>query len=102
MAIKLYWCRGEGRADSSKRNFGDYLSPLIVEMISREKVEYSPIKSADMISLGTILGKEVKSKRFIFFLDRFMSGVVVLGSPVRLSLHIITITRFVVKRPMII
>lgn len=66
MPIKLYWCRGKGGKDSSKRNFGDYLSPLIVEMVSRKEVIYAPIKSADMISLGTILGKETKSKKFLF------------------------------------
>ena len=65
MTIKLYWHRGSGKSDTSKQNFGDYLSPLIVEAISRKKVAYAPPPKADMIAIGTILAKEYKAKRFL-------------------------------------
>jgi pyruvyltransferase len=63
-AIKLYWCRGEGRSDTSKQNFGDYLSPLLVEVLSGRKVEYSPVHQADLMAIGSILGREAKAKRW--------------------------------------
>lgn len=60
--IKLYWCRGSGRSDESKQNFGDYLSAMIVEMVSSRKVIYSGVKSADMIAIGSILDRTKKAK----------------------------------------
>lgn len=66
MAIKLYWHRGAGRSDPHHQNFGDYLSPLIVEAISKKRVEYAPLSHADMMSIGTILANEPKAKRFGF------------------------------------
>lgn len=64
MTLKLYWFRGEGKKDPTRCNFGDYLSPLIVEMVSGKKVIYAPIEKADMIAIGTILSRENKAKRF--------------------------------------
>ncbi|SDS88563.1 polysaccharide pyruvyl transferase family protein [Pseudomonas oryzae] len=64
--IKLYWCRGEGRSDPSKQNFGDYLSPLLVELLSGRKVEYAPVQRADLMAVGSILGREAKAKRWGF------------------------------------
>jgi hypothetical protein len=60
--LKLYWCRGEGRSDTSKQNFGDYLSPVLVEKLSGRKVEYSPVQNADLIAVGSVLGRERKAK----------------------------------------
>lgn len=64
--MKLYWCRGEGRGDSSKQNFGDYLSPLLVEVFSGRKVEYAPVQQADLMAVGSVLGRESKAKRWGF------------------------------------
>ncbi|MCQ4287302.1 polysaccharide pyruvyl transferase family protein [Pseudomonas stutzeri] len=66
--IKLYWCRGKGRSDPSQRNFGDYLSPLLVEMLAGKQVEYTPISRAEMMAIGSILPRERKARRF--FLPR--------------------------------
>jgi len=66
MTIKLYWCRGKGRDDNLQKNFGDYLSPLIISRLSGEKVEYSPVKSADVISIGSILKRLHKLRGFPF------------------------------------
>ncbi len=66
MTIKLYWHRGAGRNDAGKRNFGDYLSPLIVEAVSGQPVSYAPLKTAEMMAIGTILANEHKAKRFGF------------------------------------
>lgn len=65
MAIRLYWCRGKGRDDAAQRNFGDYLSPLIVEMASGKSVEYAPIHKADMMAIGSIMNREQKARRFL-------------------------------------
>lgn len=65
MAIKLYWCRGKGRDDAAQQNFGDYLSPLIVEMLSGKSVVYSPINKAEMMAIGSIMNRERKAKRFM-------------------------------------
>tara|TARA_R110001606_G_C15367013_1_gene649143 strand:- start:645 stop:1442 length:798 start_codon:yes stop_codon:yes gene_type:complete len=62
MTIKLYWWRGEGAQDETKQNFGDYLSPLIVEMLSGKRVEYADAKHADLLAIGSILPKERKAK----------------------------------------
>lgn len=66
--IKLYWWQGDGAKDPSARNFGDYLSPLIVEMVSRRAVEFAPVKHADMLAIGTILSKERQAR--LLFLRR--------------------------------
>lgn len=64
--IKLYWWRGEGEHNPARQNFGDYLSPLIVELASGRRVEYAPVEQADMLAIGTILKKERKARRFFF------------------------------------
>lgn len=66
MTIKLYWCRGSGRDNPSAQNFGDYLSPLLVELLSGQKVVYEPVKTADLIAIGSVLGREKKARRFGF------------------------------------
>lgn len=63
-AIKLYWCRGRGRDDPAQRNFGDFLSPLLVEMLSGKSVRYAPVHKADMMAIGSILPREHKARRF--------------------------------------
>lgn len=62
MTIKLYWCRGKGRSDASKQNFGDYLSPLLVEMLAHKPVVYAPVHKAQMIAVGSIMNREKKAK----------------------------------------
>lgn len=64
-SIRLYWHRGRGKSDALRQNFGDYLSPLIVEAVSGRRVAYAPIANADMIAIGTILAKEAKAKKFL-------------------------------------
>jgi hypothetical protein len=66
MSIKLYWSLGSGRDNPSRRNFGDYLSPLIVEAVSGKQVEYAPLSRADLMAIGTILIRERKA-RFLGF-----------------------------------
>ena len=65
MAIKLYWCRGKGRDDPGQQNFGDYLSPLLVEMLSGQSVVYAPVHKADMMAVGSIMSREKKAKRYL-------------------------------------
>lgn len=62
--IKLYWCRGEGRHNVNRRNFGDYLSADLVEIFSGRKVSYSSVAQADMMAVGSILGREKKARHW--------------------------------------
>lgn len=64
-AIRLYWWQGEGEHDASRRNFGDYLSPLIVGMVSGRPVVHAPVESADLLAIGTILRRERQARRFL-------------------------------------
>lgn len=66
MAIKLYWCRGKGRSDSSQRNFGDYLSPILVELLSGQSVSYAPVHKAELMAIGSILAREQKARKLFF------------------------------------
>lgn len=65
MPIKLYWCRGKGRDDDGQRNFGDYLSPLLVEMLAGKPVVYAPVHKAEMMAIGSIMPREQKARRFL-------------------------------------
>lgn len=62
--IKLFWCRGRGREDADKQNFGDYLSANLVEVFSGRKVVHAAIKHADMIAVGSVLNREKKARRW--------------------------------------
>jgi len=64
--IKLYWCRGRGRSDESQQNFGDYLSADLVGLFSGRNVVHAPVQNADMIAVGSVLGREKKAKRWGF------------------------------------
>jgi pyruvyltransferase len=63
--IKLYWWRGEGAENPLQQNFGDYLSPLLVEMVAGKPVIYAPVEQADMFAIGTILKRERKARRLL-------------------------------------
>ena len=49
--IKLHWAH-------SKPNFGDCLSPLICELISRRKVVHTKISKCDLIAAGSLLQRK--------------------------------------------
>lgn len=73
--IKLHFFR----SNNGELNFGDELSPLIVNMVSGGGVSRSPISKCDMISLGSIL--EGANKRIIGRKMRFkFSPIHVWGS----------------------
>ncbi len=54
--IKLHFFR----SSSGERNFGDELSPLIVELVGKRKVSWSDINKCEMVSLGSILDSAVR------------------------------------------
>lgn len=64
--IRLFWCRGSGRDHAGQQNFGDYLSADVVEFVSGRKVEHASIRRADMIAIGSVLGREKKAKTLGF------------------------------------
>jgi pyruvyltransferase len=49
--ISVYWYGG-GR---NEINFGDSISPLLVEAVLGRKVKYAPVSRADMIGIGSLL-----------------------------------------------
>lgn len=49
-SLKLYW-------SSSKRNFGDWLSPAICGLLSKRPVQYARPSECDLIAIGSILEK---------------------------------------------
>jgi hypothetical protein len=53
--IKLYWWR-----DASGTNFGDDVSPIIVERISGRSVEYASLESCDMIGVGSLIDRALR------------------------------------------
>jgi hypothetical protein len=62
--INLYWSGGR----KNGINYGDSLSPVIVELLSGKRVQYAPIHKCDLVSIGSILEKCSKSpwKRQLF------------------------------------
>lgn len=58
MAIRLYWMGG----NRGEINFGDSMSPLIVEMMAGRPVRYAPPENCDLIAMGSLLDKVEKKK----------------------------------------
>lgn len=50
--LSVFWCRRDGGV---KKNFGDDMSPLILECATGRKVYYEDPKKADVIGIGSIL-----------------------------------------------
>lgn len=50
MPIRLFWFRGPGHV-----NFGDEISARIVEMLSGQPVERSPVSACNLAAIGSIL-----------------------------------------------
>ena len=48
--IKLHWAH-------SKPNFGDWLSPLICELVSGNQVVHAKITQCDLVAVGSLLGR---------------------------------------------
>jgi len=48
--LKLHW-------SSSKPNFGDWLSPLVCEMLSRREVRLAPIGRCDLVAAGSLFDR---------------------------------------------
>ena len=49
--INLFYFREKGGLD----NFGDALSPMIIERLSGRKVVWSHVRSSDLVSIGSLL-----------------------------------------------
>src|SRR5690625_733507 len=82
--IKLHWA-------SSKPNFGDYLSPLVVECISGRKVVHSTPGKADLLGIGRLL-QRVKNRWWTHRTHIWGSGFIEAGKSVR-SRHFIHAVR---------
>lgn len=59
--IKVYWWRNTQHPDV--RNFGDWLSPLIVELITGRPVEHASPDNCDMIAIGSLVEVMLESTR---------------------------------------
>lgn len=58
MSIKLYWMGGA----QNETNFGDTLSPKIVEILSGRKVCFSALTSCEMIAIGSLIDKAIRGR----------------------------------------
>lgn len=56
MTIKLFWHGG----DKGEINFGDTVSPLVVEAVSGKPVQFADIYHCDLIAMGSILDKTIR------------------------------------------
>lgn len=54
--LKLFWSGGR----ENVLNYGDILSPVLVEMLSRRKVVYASPQAADLCAIGSILQRVCK------------------------------------------
>jgi pyruvyltransferase len=54
MAIGLYWWQGPERG--SRSNYGDAISPLLVQFATGTAVRYAPPRLADLVASGSLLG----------------------------------------------
>lgn len=65
MTIRIYW----SGARDPRVNFGDELSPVLVERLTGQKTVYTSIKHADIVAIGSILDKvlRVAWKRPFYF-----------------------------------
>lgn len=50
--LKLYWSSG---LKNGKKNFGDWLSPVLCEAVSGRKVVYAKLHHCDVVAVGSIL-----------------------------------------------
>lgn len=66
--IRVFWWKDGPR----EGNFGDELGPALVRILARTRVEWAPLKSADIISIGSVLepwfwqGESTDFKGFIW------------------------------------
>lgn len=51
--LKLFYHRGS----HGKTNFGDELSPILLQYVTHRDVAFAEIQSCDVVGLGSILGK---------------------------------------------
>lgn len=68
MTLKLYWATKP--EVTGPKNFGDALSPMVCKYLSGQDVVWSPPKQAEIIAIGSILGKVSPSMFSIKFLSR--------------------------------
>ena len=55
-AIKLHYFK----SSSGIKNFGDELSPILVEFVSKRKVQYASVSECELIGLGSIFDGVIK------------------------------------------
>jgi pyruvyltransferase len=58
--IRLYWWK---HRDTGVQNFGDSLSPALVERISRRRVEYASLEECDLVAIGSLVETVLGTKR---------------------------------------
>ena len=78
--IKLHWA-------SSKPNFGDWLSPKIVEVVSGRPVQFTTIDKCDLVALGSLL-QRVKYRFWARRLHIWGAGFIETGKQVHCRHHV--------------
>lgn len=79
-AIRLHWAR-------SKPNFGDWLSPQIVECVSGRPVKYAKIDQCDLVAIGSLL-QRVRNRFWTRPVHIWGAGFIEQGKGVKTRHHI--------------
>lgn len=77
--IKLYWSAG---LKNGRKNFGDWLSPILCEVVSGRKVEYAKLSKCDMVAVGSILHR-LKNNFWTHRVHVWGSGLIEQRAPFR-------------------
>ncbi len=59
--IQLFWW--QHHHDPSIRNFGDWLSPLVVELVSGRQVEHASLDECELVAIGSLIEVVLESPR---------------------------------------
>ena len=77
--LKLYWSSG---LKNGKKNFGDWLSPMLCEAVSGRKIEYAKLQCCDLVAVGSIL-QRLKNHFWTHRVHVWGSGLIEKHSPFR-------------------
>ena len=90
-AIRLYWWR-----NTAEPNFGDELSPVIVEHVSGRSVAWASMDNCDLFAIGSILDKAI-GRRWRRMMHRPFSRPIVWGSGAFGKPHLYRNHNFIVR-----
>lgn len=70
--LKLYW---SSALKNGRKNFGDWLSPVLCEALSGKKIVYAGLNQCDLVAIGSILAR-VKNHFWTRTVDIWGTGLI--------------------------